>query len=165
MSKIPSRARVLARFRSSIAIVLAALCLTPDPALADGNFVKGVVIGKNDHGAPLDGVDVQSETTVDGRPCLLQRTRTGKKGRFRSRLDPVCPFLRLRFSKAGYLDAIVDVNNSAADNDVGAVELQPSFSIHAGRAPIMSGRRTFAVIAIVATVAVTTVAAILAAKH
>lgn len=162
---MPSRGRVLARFRSPIAIALAALCLTPDPALADGNFVKGVVIGKNDHGVPLDGVTVQSETEVGGRPCLLQRTRTGKKGSFRLRLDPVCPFLTLRFSKAGYLDAVVDVNNSGGDKDVGAVELQPSFSSHSGGPPLKATLHASRILVIVAIVAVTTVATIAAVKH
>jgi hypothetical protein len=164
MSKVLNLGRLMAWFRSSIAIVLAALYLSPDPALADGNFVEGVVIGKNDHGAPLDGVSVESESTVGGRPCLLQRARTGRKGSFRLRLDPGCPFLTLRFSKAGYLDATVDVNNSGAGNDVGAVELQPSFPIH-GSGPVVAARTRFAIIVIVAVAVVTTAATIAVVKH
>lgn len=159
MSKTLCRGRVLARFRSSIAIALAAMSLAPDPALADGNSVKGIVIGKNDHGAPLSGVRVQSETTVGGRPCLLQRTRTGKKGSFHVPLDPACPFLTIRFSKAGYFDAMVDVNNSEGDNDVGAIELQPS-------PPIKAGRSRLGTTVIVATIVViTSVATAAAVKH
>ena len=162
MSKTSCRGRLLARFRSSIAIALAVTCLASDPTLADGNFVKGIVIGKNDHGSPLSGVSVQSETTVGGRPCLLQRTRTGKKGSFHVPLDPACPFVSLRFSKAGYLDAVIDVNNSARDNDVGEIELQPSLlgpSIKASRSRV----GTIVIVAIV--VIITSVAATAAVKH
>jgi hypothetical protein len=147
-----------------IAIVLAAISIAPDPALADGRFVKGVVIGKNDHGTPLQGVSVQSETTVGGKPCLLRRTRTGKKGSFRVPLDPACPFLTLKFSKAGYLDAIIEVNNLAGDNDVGPIELQSAIS-GPSRPPVKAARHTRRTILIVAIIAVTSVATAAAVKH
>ncbi len=159
MSKTLCRERVLARLRSSIAIAIAATCLAPDPTLADGSFVKGIVIGKNDHGVPLDGVSVQSDAMVGGRPCLLQRKRTGKKGSFRLRLDPACPFMTLRFSKAGYLDATIDVNNLAGDNDVGVIELQ-LFSRVAIKA-YQSHLRKIIIVAII----VTSVATVAALKH
>src|SRR5260370_22996221 len=102
------------------------MCLARDPTLAQGNVVQGTVIGKNDHGAPLSGVSVQCETTLGGRPCLLRRTRTGKKENFHVPLDPACPFVTLRFSKAGSLDAIIDVNNSTGDKHAVPIALQHS---------------------------------------
>src|SRR5260370_23870055 len=126
MSKAPCRGTLLERFRSSIAIALVAMCLAPDPTLAQGNFVQGTVIGKNDHGAPLSGVSVQCETTLGGRPCLLRRTRTGKKGSFHVPLDPACPFVTLRFSKAGYLVCRLLLEKKTGSNDAPAIELQRS---------------------------------------
>jgi len=164
MSKAPCRGTLLERFRSSIAIALVAMCLAPDPTLAQGNFVQGTVIGKNDHGAPLSGVSVQCETTLGGRPCLLRRTRTGKKGSFHVPLDPACPFVTLRFSKAGYLDAIIDVNNSAGDNDVGAIELQPSLLGRSGPS-VKASRSRVGTILIVAIIVITSVATAVAVKH
>src|SRR5947207_11189893 len=124
MSKTLCRSGVLARFRSSIAILLAATFLGPDPTLADGNFVKGIVIGKNDSGRGLSGVRVQSDTTVGGRPCLLQKVRTDYKGTFRVRVDPACPSLTLRLTKGGYADATIDLNNLGGDRDAGWMELK-----------------------------------------
>lgn len=161
MSKTPCRGRLLAPFRSLIAIALTAMCLAPAPTLADGNFVKGIVIGKNDHGRPLHGVSVQSETTVRGRPCLLQRKRTEKDGSFRVRLDPACPFLTLRFSKAGYLDALIEVNNLTGSNDVGAIELQ----VFSGPPAMKASRRRFGIIVIVTICVITTVATVAALKR
>ncbi len=164
MSKAHCRGTLLERFRSSIAIALVAMGLAPDPTLAQGNFVQGTVIGKNDHGAPLSGVSVQCETTLGGRPCLLRRTRTGKKGSFHVPLDPACPFVTLRFSKAGYLDAIIDVNNSAGDNDVGAIELQPSLLGRSGPS-VKASRSRVGTILIVAIIVITSVATAVAVKH
>ena len=162
MSKTSCRGGLLTRFRSSIAIAMTVMCFAPDPTLADGNFARGIVIGKNDHGDPISGVSVQSETTVGGRPCLLQRTRTGKKGSFHVPLNPACPFVSLRFSKAGYLDAVIDVNNSARDNDVGAIELQPSLLGH----PVKASRSRAGTIVIVSIIVViTSVATAAAVKH
>ncbi len=158
MSKTLCGGRLLARLRCSIAIALAAMCLAPDRTLADGNFVQGIVIGKNDHGVPLSGVSVRSETTVGGRPCLLQRTRTGKKGSFHVPLDSACPYVTLKFSKAGYLDAIIEVNNLAGDNNVGAIELQPS-------SPIKARRSRSGIVIVALIVVITSVATAAAVKH
>src|SRR5258708_9224890 len=154
MSKTLCGGRLLARLRCSIAIALAAMCLAPDRTLADGNFVQGIVIGKNDHRVPLSGVSVRSETTVGGRPCLLQRTRTGKKGSFHVPLDSACPYVTLKFSKAGYLDAIIEVNNLAGD----AIELQPS-------SPIRASRSRSAVVIYALIDSITSVAHAAAVKH
>ena len=138
------------------------MCLAPDRTLADGNFVQGIVIGKNDHGVPLSGVSVRSETTVGGRPCLLQRTRTGKKGSFHVPLDSACPYVTLKFSKAGYLDAIIEVNNLAGDNDVGAIELQASLLSRSGP-PVKSSRSRVGTIVIASVIVVVTSVATAAA--
>jgi len=164
MSKTPCLGRALGRLRSLTAIVLAAMYLAPDSALADGSFVRGVVIGKNDHGTPLQGVRVQSETTVGGRPCLLQSTRTGRKGSFRVPLDPACPFLTLKFSKAGYLDAIIEVNNLAGDNDVGPIELQSAIS-GPSRQSVKAARTRRTIVIVATIIGITSVATAAAVKH
>jgi hypothetical protein len=165
MSKTHCDAGVLARYRSSIAVLLAAMFLAPNSTLADGNFVIGIVIGKNDSGKGLSGVRVQSETTVSGRPCLLEKVRTDDKGSFRVRLDPACPSLTLRFTKGGYADATVDVNNLAGDNDVGQIELQRLGRATVGAGPPRAGGAGRSRIPIVVIVIITGVLAGLALKH
>jgi len=67
--------------------------------------------------------------------------------------------MTLRFSKAGYLDATIDVNNLGGDNDVGVIELQ-LFS----RVAIKASRSHLQKIIIVAII-VTSVATVAALKR
>jgi len=165
MSKTIRHGGVLAPLRSSIAVVLAATFLASNPTFADGNFVKGIVIGKNDSGKGLLGVRVESETTAGGRPCLLERVRTDDTGSFRVRLDPACPSLTLRFTKGGYADATVDVNNLVGDNDVGQIELQRLGRAAIGAGPPLARGAGRSRIPIVVIVVVTGILAGLALKH
>lgn len=165
MSRTLCHGGVPARLRSSIAALLAATFLASNPTLADGSFVKGIVIGKNDSGKALSGVRVQSETTVGGRPCLLEKVRTDDTGSFRVRLDPACPSLTPRFTKGGYADTTVDVNNLAGDNDVGQIELQRLGRASVGAGPPRAGGAGRLRIPIVVIVVVTAVLAGLALNH
>jgi len=165
MSKTLCHGGVLAPLRSSIAVLLAATFLASNPTYADGNFAKGIVIGKNDSGKGLFGVRVESETTAGGRPCLLERVRTDDTGSFRVRLDLACPSLTLRFTKGGYAGATVDVNNLAGDNDVGQIELQRLRRATVGRESPGRMRRSGSTIPIVVIVVVTGILAGLALKR
>jgi hypothetical protein len=165
MSETLCHGGVLAPLRGSIAVLLAVTFLASSPTYADGSFVKGIVIGKNDSGKGLFGVRVESETTAGGRPCLLERVRTDDTGSFRVRLDPACPSLTLRFTKGGYADATVDVNNLAGDNDVGQIELERLGRATVGGGPPRRVGSSGSTIPIVVIVVVTGILAGLTLKH
>jgi len=77
-------------------------------------------------------------------------------------LDSACPYVTLKFSKAGYLDAIIEVNNLAGDNDVGAIELQASLLSRSGP-PVKSSRSRVGTIVIASVIVVVTSVATAAA--
>jgi len=127
--------------------------------LADDHFIEGIVIYA---GRGLPKVRVRSESKAEKGLCLLQDVETDDNGKFRVPFDPTCHYLRLIFSKAGYTDALVTVNNSGEINDVGPVELQ---RLARAGAPLGSGRSRFLKVAIGVVVALNIVAVVAAKKH
>jgi len=142
-----------------MALLLSLLYIAPDKTLADDHFIEGIVIYA---GRDLPKVKVRSESKAEKGLCLLQEVETDDNGKFRVPFDPTCHYLRLIFSKAGYADALVTVNNSGEINDVGSVELERL--VRAG-ARLGSSRSRFLKVAIGVVVALNIVAVVAAKKR